>query len=242
MMKRSTLHRNSVAVIGKVRHPETEAWAKSRFFGASHLEAPKNWRSTQVVSGVAGAFVLLAQLSVLGCASSPTGDEGTAGTGATGGSATGATGGSSGSGTSGTGGSGGTGTAGTGTSGECAATGTWVAPPIAPPECTGIKTGEACPTEGTHCEPLVCGLADTGRRTCDCTGLIWTCTPCDFTESPFKDRLECTPACTGAEVDKAGCTVQGAVCDGATGGEACACWPDDESDLIWDCDKPPSSW
>jgi hypothetical protein len=202
-------------------------------------------------STLAGAFVLLAQLSVLGCASSPTGDEGTAGTGATGGSATGATGGSSGSGTSGTGGStsgsggtgtAGTGTAGTGTSGECAATGTWVAPPIAPPECQGIKTGEACPTEGTHCEPLVCGLADTGRRTCDCTGLLWTCTPCDFTESPFKDRLACTPACTGAEVDKAGCTVQGAVCDGATGGEACACWPDDEGDLIWDCDKPPSSW
>lgn len=196
-------------------------------------------------STLAGAFVLLAQLSVLGCASSPTGDEGTAGTGATGGSATGATGGSSGSGTSGTGGStsgsGGTGTAGTG-SGECAATGTWVAPPIAPPECQGIKTGEACPTEGTHCEPLVCGLADTGRRTCDCTGLIWTCTPCDFAESPFKDRLACTPTCTGAEVDKAGCTVQGAVCDGATGGEACACWPDDEGDLIWDCDKPPSSW
>jgi len=196
-------------------------------------------------STLAGAFVLLAQLSVLGCASSPTGDEGTAGTGATGGSstgATGATGGSSGSGTGGSAsGSGGTGTAGTGT-GDCAATGTWEAPPVAPPECTGIKTNMACPTEGTHCEPLVCGLADSGRRTCDCTGLIWMCSACDFSNSPFKDRLDCTPQCTGAEVDKASCTVQGAVCDGATGGEACACWPDDEGELIWDCDKPPSSW
>jgi hypothetical protein len=50
---RSRLHRNSVAVIGQVRHPETEAWARSRFFGASHLQALKNWRSMQLVSGVA---------------------------------------------------------------------------------------------------------------------------------------------------------------------------------------------
>jgi hypothetical protein len=61
------LHRNSVAVIGQVRHPETEARAKSRFFGASHLPALKDRRSLQLVSGVSLGLAGLAFVFSLGC-------------------------------------------------------------------------------------------------------------------------------------------------------------------------------
>jgi hypothetical protein len=52
MHRSPALRRNPVAVIVTVRHPETAVPAKSRFFGASHLQAMKNRRSTQAVSVV----------------------------------------------------------------------------------------------------------------------------------------------------------------------------------------------
>jgi hypothetical protein len=59
--------------------------------------------------------------------------------------------------------------------------------------------------------------------------------------SPFMTRPDCTPVC-GTQADGQPCTEQGAICDNAPGGEVCACWPDDENQLIWDCDRPPSTW
>jgi hypothetical protein len=180
---------------------------------------------------IAGAFVLLAHLGVAGCSGSddPPPDEtgGSAGTGATGGSA-GSSGGSSGS-------------AGTSNTEGCVITGEATPAPAPPAGCSGIGTGDACVTEGQHCEPLACGIADSGRRMCDCTGGVWVCPLCDFTGTPFATKPACldTTACTGAEVDKVPCTTQGSICRGS---EVCVCWPDDEGSMIWDCDSPPSTW
>lgn len=206
---------------------------------------------TKRSSGLAGAFVLLAAAAGAWSCSSAETPEPSDGTGATAGSSGsgGSTPGTGGS-TPGTGGAApGTGgaTAGTGgatpgtggtTGGACVVTGTPVPPPVAPAECRGIRTNMACPTEGVSCMGLACGLADTGRRDCSCTGGLWSCTSCDLSMSPFLTRPECTPVC-GIQADAQPCSEQGAVCDNAAGGEACACWPDDESVLIWDCDRPP---
>ena len=48
--------------------------------------------------------------------------------------------------------------------------------------------------------------------------------------------------CTN-QADKLDCTGQeGKVCEGAPGGEVCACALDDEMMPIWDCDKAPTTW
>jgi hypothetical protein len=114
---------------------------------------------------------------------------------------------------------------------------------VAGPECKSIKTNMACTAEGVSCPNLACGLADSGTRNCNCA-TTWMCTACDFTNSPFKTKPADAPNCTaGVEADKVACTgKEGQVCLNAAGGEVCACWPDDEGALIWDCDKPPSSW
>lgn len=125
-------------------------------------------------------------------------------------------------------GTGGTGAGGTGAGGNPAA-------------CKGIKTGMACMPEGTDCPALTCGLADSGTRACKCMA-TWMCGSCDFSASPFKDKPADIATCTGVEADKVTCTEKGKVCQGAAGGEVCACWTDDEGALIWDCDKAPTTW
>ncbi|HVY29986.1 MAG TPA: hypothetical protein VHB79_25690 [Polyangiaceae bacterium] len=173
--------------------------------------------TTVVPSGGTGSATGGTGSTTAGTASTTAGtDSGTAGTAAT-------TGGTS----SGTGGTAST-TGGTGAGGNS-------------PACKGIKTGMACMPEGTDCPALTCGLADTGTRACKCMS-TWMCGSCDFSASPFKDKPADITKCTGVEADKVTCTEKGKVCDGAAGGEVCACWTDDEGALIWDCDKPPTTW
>jgi hypothetical protein len=181
-------------------------------------------------------LVVLAQAAlVYGCSSAETpagGDTATGGTGGAG--ASGGTGGAGGStGGTGTGGStGGTGTGGTGG-------GTTV-----PPECKGISTGKACTPEGQACPNLVCGLGDSGSRSCDCA-TNWMCSACDWTNSPFawaKSKPTDIVPCSGAEQDGITCATLDATCEGAANGEACVCYIDDEGEQIWDCDKPPGTW
>jgi hypothetical protein len=121
-----------------------------------------------------------------------------------------------------------------------AGTGSGGAPPSAV-ACKSIKTGMACMPEGQACPDLVCGLADSGTRACSCE-TTWMCSSCDFTNSPFKDKPADITTCTN-QADKLDCTgMEGAVCEGAAGGEVCACYADDEGALIWDCDKAPTTW
>jgi hypothetical protein len=175
---------------------------------------------------------------VYGCSSAetPGGDDtatgGTGGAGAAGGTG-GATGGAGGT-TGGTGGTGGTTAGGTGGAGG----GT------VPPECKGISTGKACTPEGQACPNLVCGLGDSGSRSCDCM-TNWVCSSCDWTNSPFawaKAKPANITPCTGAEQDDIPCGTLDATCEGAANGEACVCYLDDESEQIWDCDRPPGTW
>jgi hypothetical protein len=109
-------------------------------------------------------------------------------------------------------------------------------------QCSGISTGSACETEGA-CAPRACGLADTGTRTCSCAGAIWDCTSCAWAE-PYppvvEPPTEPLPACAGTEADEVPCDTSGDRCD--TGDEVCACWLEDDGQLIWDCDSPPSFW
>jgi len=181
--------------------------------------------------------VVLAQAAlVYGCSSAetPAGDD--SATGGTGGAgAAGGTGGAGGT-TGGTG-TGGTGTGGTGTGGTGGGT-------TVPPECKGISTGKACTPEGQACPNLVCGLGDSGSRSCNCA-TNWSCTACDWTNSPFawaKAKPAGTTTCTGAEQDGIACGTLDATCEGAANGEACVCYIDDEGAQIWDCDKPPGTW
>jgi hypothetical protein len=112
---------------------------------------------------------------------------------------------------------------------------------VVPNECRGIKTGMACQNEGLLCSNLPCGLADTGCRQCLCS-TTWSCTPCDYSSSPLKDQPIDPWTCTEAVADKVACVVEWDVCVGAPSSEVCACYTDSEGALIWDCDKPPSSW
>jgi hypothetical protein len=202
----------------------------------------------------------LVVVSGAGCSSANTPDEGNGGTtGApTAGTSPGTAGttvipnGGTGTGTAGTG----TGTAGTatGTAGTATGTagtsaggtgsgtaGTGTGTGGANPACKGIKSNMACTPEGTECLNLACGLADSGVRSCKCA-TNWTCAMCDFTNSPFATKPADITTCTN-QADKLDCTgMMGKVCEGAAGGEVCACAPDDEGSLIWDCDKPPSTW
>lgn len=176
-----------------------------------------------------------------GCSSAetPGGDDsatgGTGGAGATGG-AGGATGGTTGG--TGTGGAtGGTGGATGGAGGTGGGT-------TVPPECKGISTGKACTPEGQACPNLICGLGDSGTRTCNCA-TNWMCTPCNWDNTPY-EWARAKPAgimpCTGSEADGVSCGTLDATCEGAAAGEACVCFIDDEGAQIWDCDKPPGTW
>jgi hypothetical protein len=107
----------------------------------------------------------------------------------------------------------------------------------ADPLCKGIKSNMACPNEGLMCPDLVCGLADSGRRACNCA-TNWTCTSCDFTGSPFATAPASPTTCT-TQADNGPCTTENEVCTGAADGEVCACYRDDEGTLIWDCDDAP---
>lgn len=185
--------------------------------------------STAGTTGTAGTTVI----PMAGTSSGTGGTSSTAGTTATGGSSStaGTPAGGTGSGTAGTA-AGGTGTAGTGA-------GTGGTGNLA---CKGIKTNMACAPEGTDCPNLACGLADSGVRSCKCA-TTWMCAACDYSASPFKDKPADLAACSGIEADKVTCTEaeKGKVCS-SSGGEVCACWTDDEGSLIWDCDKPPTTW
>jgi hypothetical protein len=112
--------------------------------------------------------------------------------------------------------------------------------PNADPECRGIKSNMACIIEGKQCPNLACGLADSGRRECNCA-TTWACSACDFTNSPFRDAPCDLPACPAEAADVVPCTQLNAVCT-AVGSEVCACYQDPLDGLIWDCDRPPSSW
>jgi hypothetical protein len=101
--------------------------------------------------------------------------------------------------------------------------------------CRGVKTAASCQVQGQVCPCLRCGLADMGRRTCVCD-TTWNCSYCEFPRGwPLPSDL---PMCT-TQADKLPCSELGQVCQGAPGGEACACYADDDGSLIWDCDKPP---
>jgi hypothetical protein len=186
-------------------------------------------------------LVVLAQAWVYGCSSAetPAGDDtATGGTGGAGAGATGGTGGATGGTGGSTGATGGTGGS-TGATGGTGGTGTTV-----PPECKGIKTGMSCTPEGQACPNLVCGLGDSGSRTCNCAS-TWNCTACDWTNSPYawaKSKPANITTCSGAEQDGIACTMLDATCEGAANGEACVCFLDDEGAQIWDCDKPPGTW
>jgi hypothetical protein len=201
----------------------------------------------KVYAGIASVGFLVL-LSGAGCSSAnpPDDDGASAGKGGTGTGTAGGPTGTSGTSTSSSGSgnatagesssTGGSGTAGTGAG--TAGSGTAGAPSAA---CKGIKSNMACTPEGTDCPGLACGLADTGKRSCKCAS-TWMCSACDFTGTPFEKKPADITKCTGVEADKITCTEMNKVCEGAAGGEVCACYPDDEGSLIWDCDKPPTSW
>jgi hypothetical protein len=105
------------------------------------------------------------------------------------------------------------------------------------PLCKGIRSDMMCTNDGLVCMGLACGLADSGRRACNCSA-TWSCSSCDFTGSPFAEMPAGAPTCT-TEQDDDPCTTVGAVCVGAPDGEVCACYTDDEGANIWDCDDPP---
>lgn len=108
------------------------------------------------------------------------------------------------------------------------------------PECKGIANNAPCTTDGLMCPNLVCGLADSGRRTCNCA-TNWSCTTCDYTNSPFRDRPAMIPMCPAGIGDEVTCTQLNTVC-GPVASEYCACYENPLDGLIWDCDSPPSSW
>jgi hypothetical protein len=212
-------------------------------WGCSSADTPDPNTGT---GGTTGAGATTGSGATTG-AGATAGTTGTTGTGGTGTAGTGGTGTS----TGGTGSAGTTSTGGTGTAGDTGAGGTTAGTTGTgggtagtggnDPACKGISTGMACTPEGTNCPVLMCGLADSGSRSCNCA-TTWSCTSCDFTNSPFKDKPANITTCTGTEADKIPCTELNAVCEGAAGGEVCACFTDDEGAQIWDCDKAPTSW
>jgi len=181
-----------------------------------------------------------------GCSSAGGGDDATGGSPATGGTPTStATGGSTTTGGTGSGGSSGTtgGMAST-TGGSSGAMMCEAIASVAP--CSGISTGKSCPMEGLNCPGLPCGVADVGRRTCDCTGGIWSCETCvfpmDFATCPIMEPPAAPlEACAAGTSDTVSCSsTKGQRC--MNGAEVCICWPDDEGAVAWDCDKPPMFW
>jgi hypothetical protein len=157
------------------------------------------------------------------------GTSGSAGTAPTGGSAGTPSGGSAGTPSGGSAGTAAGGTAGTGN----------------PAGCTGISRGSACPTEGQMCPGLLCGLADSGTRSCNCVGLIWECESCSFvgawTENPPTTPIE---PCPDGIDDEVACTEaqDHLICAPNVNGDTCACWLSPSDGQSWDCDARPSSW
>jgi hypothetical protein len=191
------------------------------------------------------SFVILTAVGMAACSSADTPEEddgdngggtggatptgGASGTGA-GGTASG-TGGAAGSGATTSGGSTSTGGAGGGGAGDM---------PNPDPECKGISRDMPCTLEGKMCPNLACGIADSGRRECNCA-TNWTCTSCDYTNSPFRDMPADIPMCPAGVGDEVTCTNVNTVC-GPMGAEYCACYQDATDGLIWDCDDPPTTW
>lgn len=192
--------------------------------------------------GLLGALLVLAPASVAfwGCSSSEDSTPSTGGTASTTGGTSATTGGTSGT----TGGAAGTTGGTTGTTGGASGACVQQELPVIPAECRGIRTGMPCmapAVPGTVCNDGLCGVADSGRRscTCDATTGNWMCSSCSYDASPFKCPPAGLTACT-TEVENQGCASPCAVCQKGT--EVCACFWDDEGALIWDCDGPPSSW
>jgi hypothetical protein len=98
-----------------------------------------------------------------------------------------------------------------------------------------------CALEGKQCPNLICGLADSGRRHCDCA-TTWQCTACDFTSSPFRDRPPTIPACANGVATQVDCDQENLVCGPLSDGDYCACYQDAIDGRIWDCDSAPSTW
>jgi hypothetical protein len=189
---------------------------------------------------VGGLVLVGAFTGLAGCSSADNQED--AGTG--GSSGTGSSTGGTGTATGGTGtATGGTGTAtggtGTDTGGTGSSTGGMTGT-NSDPECKGISTGAACPIQGKSCPNLVCGLADSGTRSCDCA-TNWTCTSCDYTNSWIKDKPADIQTCPAEAADGVDCLNVMQVC-GPVGTEYCACYEDAKDGLVWDCDKAPSSW
>jgi len=126
----------------------------------------------------------------------------------------------------------------TGTAGMTTGTGGTGAPGVG---CMGVKSNMACTVEGTECPGLPCGLGDSGVRSCKCQS-TWMCAACDYTNSPFKDKPADITTCT-SQADKVACVgMENKVCEGAPGGEVCACALNSKGSYAWDCDKPPTTW
>jgi hypothetical protein len=203
---------------------------QARAFGSERMNSEDKMMERAKFAGI---LLVLAQVGVFGCSSAETPSDGTSG-GSGGAGGSGASGGAGGS-------TGGSATGGTGTGGSSSGTGGGA---TTDPNCKGISTGAACANMGLHCEPLVCGLGDSGSRTCDCNG-TWSCTACNWDNTPYAWAMA-KPAdittCTGTEQDGASCPTLDATCEGAPNNEACVCYLDDEDSQIWDCDKPPGTW
>ena len=107
-------------------------------------------------------------------------------------------------------------------------------------QCRGIRSNMACTPEGTQCTNLICGLADSGRRACNCA-TNWTCTSCDYTNSPFRYPPAVLLPCSAEAADEVPCTQVNTVCS-SVNAEVCACYQDPTDGLIWDCDSPPIGW
>ena len=162
------------------------------------------------------SFVMSASVGIVACSSSDTpetGDDSGSGGSSTGGTATG-----------------GTATGGTGGGGN-------------PAECKGISRDMPCTMEGLQCPNLVCGLADSGTRDCNCA-TTWMCTSCDFTNSPFRDMPPTIEPCPTGVAPDVSCdpSINNTVCGPLADGDYCACYMDAQDGQIWDCDGAPSSW
>jgi hypothetical protein len=107
--------------------------------------------------------------------------------------------------------------------------------------CTGVRSNMPCPMDGLVCENLVCGLADSGRRTCNCA-TNWACMSCDYTGAWTEMMPATIEPCPAGVADEVACTTDMTICGPQTNGEYCACWMSPSDGQSWDCDSPPSTW
>jgi len=117
------------------------------------------------------------------------------------------------------------------------------APDDSPPACLGIRPDMPCALEGVTCGSLICGLADTGSRSCTCA-TEWTCDECDYTQSPFRAPPPTLFACPPEVMDDVPCSEAQIACGPLPNGEVCVCFwePTCASGLSWDCGPPPPGW